>query len=119
MVQLVTNPYTGKPIDSKTLRKHFRQELDSGHTKADTLVAKGLFTNATTATKAFPGGIPLAQIFWLKTRARWKPPEKDTPPDPAAALSPEQIDERETTRRLAFLLASGAANSAKKAKETA
>lgn len=107
MVQLVTNPETGLPIDSKTLRKHFRAELDSGHTKADTMVARGLFKNATTPTGTFPGGIPVAQIFWLKTRARWKPPSPDAPPDPAA--TPEQQDDRETARRMAFLLAKGAA----------
>ena len=106
MVQLVINPATKAPIDAKTLRRHFRQELDGGHTKADTLVAQGLFKNATTATKAFPGGIPLAQIFWLKTRARWKPPDQSTPLDPAA--TPEQLDERETARRMIFLLAAGA-----------
>lgn len=126
MVQLVLNPDTGKPIDAKTLRKHFRHELDSGHTKADTVVAQGLFKNATTATKAFPGGIPLAQIFWLKTRARWKPPptnEPDAPPAPGELM---QADDKEVARRLAYLLAAGAAaaekpkpQAKKKAKEPA
>ena len=105
MVQLVTNPETGLPIDAKTLRKHFRAELDSGHTKADTLVAQGLFKNATTATPAYPGGIPVAQIFWLKTRARWKPPDPAAVPPPA---TPEQVNEEDTVRRLAFLLQRGA-----------
>ena len=105
MVQLITNPETGQPIDAKTLRKHFRAELDSGHTKADTLVAQGLFKNATTATPTYPGGIPVAQIFWLKTRARWKPPDPAALPPPTA---PEQVDEQDTVRRLAFLLQRGA-----------
>ena len=105
MVQLVTNPETGLPIDAKTLRKHFRSELDSGHTKADTLVAQGLFKNATTATPTYPGGIPVAQIFWLKTRARWKPPDPAALPPPT---TPEQMNEQDTVRRLAFLLQRGA-----------
>jgi hypothetical protein len=106
MVQLVLNPETGAPIDAKTLRKHFRHELDSGHTKADTMVAQSLFKNATTATKAFPGGIPIAQIFWLKTRARWKPPAPDEPPQ--QPLTPTEQNEQDTVRRLAFLLQRGA-----------
>lgn len=121
MVQLVTNPETGLPIDAKTLRKHFRAELDSGHTKADTLVAQGLFKNATTSTKSFPGGVPVAQIFWLKTRARWRTVDKPEQPGDQAP-SPELADEQETTRRLAFLLERGAQEAAKpkkKAKEPA
>lgn len=121
MVQVITNEETGLPIDAKTLRKHFRAELDSGHTKADTLVARGLFKNATTATPTYPGGIPVAQIFWLKTRARWKPPETGVPP-PAPPPTAELMDERETARRMAFLLARGATPAPapkKKAKEPA
>ena len=107
IVQVITNPETGKPIAAKTLRKHFREELDTGHTKADTKVALGLYKNATTATPTYPGGIPVAQIFWLKTRGRWKPPDPAAPPE--KPISPEQMDERETARRMAFLLARGAA----------
>jgi hypothetical protein len=102
----VADPQTNASIDPKTLRKHFRQELDRGHTKADTAVAQGLYKNATTPTETYPGGIPVAQIFWLKVRARWKPPEKDLPPLPPE--SQEQADVRDTARRLAFLLESGA-----------
>ena len=52
-------------IDPKTLRKHYRDELDLGTTKANAQVAGFLFTNAR-------NGNVTAQIFWLKTRARWK-----------------------------------------------
>ena len=110
MVQVVINPQTGEPISKMTLVRYFRQELDAGHTKADTMVAQSLYKNATTPTKTFPGGIPLAQIFWLKTRARWKPPTEEVQaPDPG--LTPEQQDEREVARRIAFVLARGAASS--------
>ncbi len=58
----------------KTLRKHFRRELDQGGAEANALVAGYLF-------QAAKAGNVAAQIFWLKTRARWK----ELPPaDPAA-----------------------------------
>lgn len=52
-------------IDPKTLRKHYRDELDLGQTKANAQVAGFLFNAAR-------GGNVTAQIFWLKTRANWK-----------------------------------------------
>jgi hypothetical protein len=60
----------GKPIDDKTLRKHFRRELDTAAIKANQAVAGALFRMATDPK----GGMKAvtAQIFWLKTRARWK-----------------------------------------------
>ena len=52
-------------IDPKTLRKHYRDELDLGETKANAQVAGFLFNSA-------KNGNVTAQIFWLKTRARWR-----------------------------------------------
>jgi hypothetical protein len=52
-------------VDPKTLRKHYRDELDLGETKANAQVAGFLFNSA-------KGGNVTAQIFWLKTRARWR-----------------------------------------------
>ena len=52
-------------IDPKTLRRHYREELDLGETKANAQVAGFLFAAAR-------NGNVTAQIFWLKTRARWK-----------------------------------------------
>ena len=52
-------------IDPKTLRKHYRDELDMGETKANAQVAGFLFNSARS-------GNVTAQIFWLKTRARWR-----------------------------------------------
>jgi hypothetical protein len=52
-------------IDPKTLRKHYRDELDLGETKANAQVAGFLFNAARS-------GNVTAQIFWLKTRARWR-----------------------------------------------
>lgn len=55
-------------IDPKTLRRHYPQELDHGHTKANAKVAESLFRKA---TGEGPQSVTAA-IFWLKTRARWK-----------------------------------------------
>lgn len=52
-------------IDPKTLRKHYRDELDLGETKANAQIAGFLFNAA-------KSGNVTAQIFWLKTRARWR-----------------------------------------------
>ena len=52
-------------IDAKTLRKHYRDELDLGTAKANAQVAGFLFNSAR-------NGNVTAQIFWLKTRAGWK-----------------------------------------------
>ena len=55
-------------IDPKTLRKHYRDELDMGQTKATAKVAESLFRKATTDG---PQSVTAA-IFWLKTRGGWK-----------------------------------------------
>src|SRR5205085_6386008 len=52
-------------VDPKTLRKHYRDELDMGETKANAQVAGFLFNSARSGNVS-------AQIFWLKTRARWR-----------------------------------------------
>jgi hypothetical protein len=55
-------------IDPKTLRRHYRQELDHGHTKANAKVAENLYRKATGEGRE----AVTAAIFWLKARARWK-----------------------------------------------
>jgi hypothetical protein len=55
-------------IDPKTLRKYYRDELDTGHIKANAKVAENLFRKATGEGRESV----VAAIFWLKTRARWK-----------------------------------------------
>jgi hypothetical protein len=55
-------------IDPKTLRKHYRQELRQGHTKANAKVAENLYRRATGEGRE----AVTAAIFWLKTRAGWK-----------------------------------------------
>ncbi len=55
-------------IDPKTLRKHYRDELDTGHVKANAKVAENLYHKATGEGRE----AVTAAIFWLKTRAGWK-----------------------------------------------
>jgi hypothetical protein len=55
-------------IDAKTLRKHYREELDHGHTKSNARVAENLYRKATGDGRESV----IAAIFWLKTRAGWK-----------------------------------------------
>jgi hypothetical protein len=53
-------------IDDKTLRKHFRRELDRGSIEATVKVAQTLFQMATS------GQNTAAAIFWMKARAGWR-----------------------------------------------
>jgi hypothetical protein len=55
-------------IDPKTLRKHYRAELDHGHVKANVRVAENLYRKATGEGRESV----IAAIFWLKTRAGWR-----------------------------------------------
>lgn len=52
-------------IGQETLRRHFNEELDCALAEANTKVAQSLFNQAIS-------GNVTAQIFWLKTRARWR-----------------------------------------------
>lgn len=54
-------------IAPKTLRKHFRDELDTGETIATVNVARNLYAQATGTAQGSVG----AAIFWLKARAGW------------------------------------------------
>jgi transposase len=51
-------------IGAKTLRKHYRAELDLSTAKANATVGGALFNKA-------KGGDTAAMIFWMKTRAGW------------------------------------------------
>jgi hypothetical protein len=53
-------------IEPKTLRKHFRRELDRGSIEATAKVAQSLFRMAT------EGNNVAAAIFWMKARAGWR-----------------------------------------------
>ena len=53
-------------VDPKTLRKHFRDDLDRGMAEANVKVGQSLFNMATS------GNNVAAAIFWLKARANWR-----------------------------------------------
>tara|TARA_Y100000593_G_scaffold38802_1_gene75111 strand:+ start:784 stop:1110 length:327 start_codon:yes stop_codon:yes gene_type:complete len=57
-------------VTGKTLRKHYRGELDTGHIEANAQVAGSLFQNA-------KGGNVTAQIWWTKTRMGWSEKRDD------------------------------------------
>lgn len=115
IARLVINPGTREPISPVTLRKHFRDELDTGHVRANQRVAGALFKNATTSTETYPGGIPTAQIFWLKTRGKgqWKDKQHIEVETPPSELEEQEIDDA-ITRLLAK--AKGDGGKAKKGK---
>lgn len=52
-------------IDAKTLRKHYRDELDLAKAKANATIGGALFNKA-------KGGDTAAMIFWMKTQAGWR-----------------------------------------------
>src|ERR1700676_5048790 len=70
-------------IDPKTLRKHFRHELDIGATKANSAVAQTAYQMATS------GKCPAATMFWLKCRAGWK---ERPGPEPMSTAPKEEPD---------------------------
>lgn len=57
-------------IDPKTLRKHYRDELDTGHIRANAKVAQSLYEQATT-------GNVTAAIWWSKCRMGWSETNRD------------------------------------------
>ena len=52
-------------IDEKTLRKHYRRELDLSTAKANATIGGVLYNKA-------KAGDTASMIFWLKTRGRWR-----------------------------------------------
>jgi hypothetical protein len=79
-------------IDPKTLRQHFRDELDHGKLRANMKVAESLYRQAVGAPAMHDAAgrvireeqKPLlgAAIFWLKTQAGWSEFTPAKPPAP-------------------------------------
>lgn len=84
----------------KTLRSHFREELDYGSDLATSQVSATLFELAT-------GGNVAACIFWMKARAGWS--EKLAIVDGEGDnILPVTAEEREDlARRMAYALTAG------------
>jgi len=76
-------------IGIRSLRNHFREELDRGILEANTNVAHTLYKMATS------GKDPITTLFWLKSRAGWK--ERPTfesrplPPPPFVVAQEEGV----------------------------
>ena len=51
-------------LDDKTLRKHYRHELDAGKAKANSQIAKTLYSKAL-------AGDTTSLIWWTKSQMRW------------------------------------------------
>lgn len=67
-------------IDGKTLRAHYRRELDTGAIEANARVVESLYRNATKNDNV------AAQIWWTKARMGWKDTSRieNTGPDGGA-----------------------------------
>jgi hypothetical protein len=119
MCKLLLNPRTGKPINLKTLHKHFRVELDTGMVRANARVAESLFRQAVGAPAQYDASGKLirseqapvvsAGIFWAKARMGWK--ERDVHEHTGADGGPIEVDDARSklADRLARLAAAGAA----------
>ena len=59
-------------VSQDTLDRHYRNELDSGVSRANMQVANNLFAIATSRGQ----GAVAAAIFWMKTRAQWREVER-------------------------------------------
>ncbi|MEO1159896.1 MAG: hypothetical protein AAFW74_05465 [Pseudomonadota bacterium] len=87
-------------ISKPALHKHFADELANGNDIANAAVAGSLYQNAVDGTVS-------AQIFWMKTIARWSDRDMDDASlaDTAEATAEEvAVSDREVARRIAFVL---------------
>lgn len=64
-------------IDEKTLRKHYRREIDTGATRANMAVAENFFKVCT--AKEDTAAKVSAQKFWLERRNGWAAPQREPP----------------------------------------
>ncbi|MBI0539493.1 hypothetical protein D9599_28670 [Roseomonas sp. KE2513] len=86
-------------IDPKTLRLHFRRELDRGSVEATVKVAQTLFQMATS------GQNTAASIFWMKARAGWREKhEVVLSAKPAGEMTDAELEEEIARARAARLV---------------
>lgn len=79
-------------IDAKTLRKHYREELDNSVTKANAAVGRFLYQNATGNTLkdgASHSDCVRAAMFWAKTRMGWSETQKLEHTSPDGSMTPK------------------------------
>jgi hypothetical protein len=80
-------------VNSKTLRKYFKEELQLGRNRAHAEIAGALYK------RALDGNVP-AQIFYLKTQAGWREAQRLE----LRAEGQDFITETERHQRLASIL---------------
>ncbi|WP_198384964.1 hypothetical protein [Roseomonas sp. KE2513] len=86
-------------IDPKTLRVHFRRELDRGSVEATVKVAQTLYQMATS------GQNTAASIFWMKARAGWREKhEVVLSAKPAGEMTDSELEEEIARARAARLV---------------
>jgi AcrR family transcriptional regulator len=93
-------------ISRPALHRHFADELDNGNDIANAAVAGSLYQNAMDGTVS-------AQIFWMKTIARWGDKDVGDPDIGAtgdASAEEVAVSDREVARRIAFVLDRAARN---------
>lgn len=72
-------------IDAKTLRKHYREELDLASAQANATIGGALFNKAKTGDTA-------AMIFWMKTRAGWREKHDINHTSSDGSMTPQVIE---------------------------
>ena len=73
-------------IDPKTLRLHYREELDHATAQANATIGGALFNKA-------KGGDTAAMIFWMKTRAGWREKHDLNHTSEDGSMSPKGVPE--------------------------
>lgn len=71
-------------IDEKTLRKHYRDELDLAKARANAKVGGALFNKAL-------AGDTTAMIFWMKTQAGWRETSQHDLTSSDGSMTPKTI----------------------------
>lgn len=82
-------------IDAKTLRKYYREELDSSVTKANAAVGRFLYQNATGSTLkdgASHSDCVRAAMFWAKTRMGWRETQDLNHTSEDGSMTPTRIE---------------------------
>ena len=72
-------------IDAKTLRKHYRTELDHASAQANATIGGALFNKA-------KSGDTTAMIFWMKTRAGWRERQEIDHTSSDGSMTPRVLD---------------------------
>ena len=95
-------------IDTKTLSKHYREELDVAQVKAHAAVGRFLFQSATGATLkegASHSDCVRAAMFWAKTRMGWKETQGIEHSSPDGSMTPKIDASKLSMQALSELMA--------------